>query len=101
MSNKSEGNAPSVARKTRTPEVVQEALFDLGPDWREHWWGMPAFVQGDARPTQRITMNFMTWDDVAEFGRRLGIRVTRATDTAWFPQESIDKPSEWEYSDES
>lgn len=91
---------PSVARRTKKVEVVQEALFDLGPAWRDHWWGMPSFEMGDARPMQKITVNFYSWDDVLEFGRRLGITVTRNTDSMWFPPENVERPSDWSYDDE-
>jgi hypothetical protein len=92
--------APTVARKTRKQEVVQEALFDLSPSWKDYWWGMPSFEMGDARPIQRITVNFYSWDDVIEFGRRLDVRVTRATDSLAFPPEHVEKPSDWGYEDE-
>ena len=94
-------NAEGLARRTKKVEVVQEMLFDIPPDWREHWWGMPAFEQGDARPYQRITVNFMCPEDVAEFSRLLGAKFSRKTDSMWFPPESVDRPNEWEYADES
>lgn len=93
--------AETLRRRVRTEE--QGALFDLDQctDWRAHWWGMPSFEQGDARPAYRITMNFMSLEDVEEFGRRLGLRAGSQTDSLWFPLENVDRPSDWEYVDES
>lgn len=90
-----------LARRSRPVEVAQGALFDLAPDWTIQWWGMPSFEQKDARPYQRITVNFMSPDDVAEFSRLLGVRATNKTDSMWFPPEQVDRPNEWEYGDES
>lgn len=77
----------TLGRKVRKPSVVQEALFDLGPDWHEHWWGMPSFSMADATPQHRVTVNFMTADDLAEFARRTGIPLSTRSDTAWFPHQ--------------
>lgn len=58
---------------------------------------MPEFVQGDARPSFTITVNLRTLDDLAEFAKRLGMRLTPKTDSIWFPAEDLDAPSDWEY----
>lgn len=65
----------------------QEALFDIEPDWRSEWWGMPSFEMGDARPQHRVTINFMTAEDVAAFVAQTGIPLTPRSDTAWFPPQ--------------
>lgn len=100
MSNKSENPPSGLARRVRPIREEQTALFDLAPSWKEHWWGMPSFEQRDARPLQRVTVNLMTREDADEFSRRLGVRITPATDSIWFPPETIDRPSDWEYGDE-
>jgi hypothetical protein len=53
--------------------------------WDEHWQGMPEFVMGNTEPLQKITVSFNSFEDVKEFGERLGIRVTPRTDSVWFP----------------
>lgn len=68
-------------------EDNQNLLFDLEPDWRSHWWGMPTFSMGDARPQYKITINFMTKRDVEEFARKTGLPVTTRSDSAWFPHQ--------------
>ena len=70
-----------------TREESAPSLFDLEPDWRDEWWGMPEFDMKDASPQHRITINFMTADDVAEFAAKTGIPVTSKSDTAWFPHQ--------------
>lgn len=62
-------------------------LFEVEPDWTEHWWAMPSFEMGDARPQHKITINFMTAEDVAEFAKATGIPVSVRSDSAWFPHQ--------------
>lgn len=84
-----------LARPTREP--TQDYLFDLPPDWATHWWGMPNFQMADATPEYRITINFMTADDVTEFARVSGIPVTTRSDSQWFPpQQYFDGSAEYD-----
>lgn len=88
--------------KERTArEIMQGTLFELDPSWREHWWGMPAFDQNDCRPVQKIVVNFISFDDARRFADRLGIAITKSTDSLWYPPLDLDAPSDWEWSDES
>lgn len=82
-------------------EDPQATLFDLPPDWRAEWWGMPSFEMGDARPAYRITVNFMTREDVAAFAARLGVKIVPGADSMWFPDFDLDRPNMWEYIDET
>jgi hypothetical protein len=68
----------------KTDEVM---LFDLAPDWRYDWWGMPEFSMNDTSPQHRITINFITDEDVKEFALKTGIPVTTKSDSAWFPHQ--------------
>lgn len=77
---------PELVRPTR-PSPAQHQLFDITPSWEDHWWGMPLFEMKDARPQHRITLNFMTADDVYKFARLTGLRVTPSSDSAWFPDQ--------------
>ena len=72
-----------IARDTR--EEIQPMLFDLEPDWRDHWWGMPDFEMKDAMPERSITINFMTDEDVLRFAELTGIKVTPKSDSGWYP----------------
>lgn len=87
----------ALGRKTRKPDMVQGALFDLPPDWKSEWWGMPSFSMDDATPQHRISINFMTAEDVAEFARVTGIPVTTRSDSAWFPHQTpLNGSYEWD-----
>ena len=74
--------------KRQTTQSPQESLFELDPDWKEHWWGMPSFEMADARPQYKITMNFMTAQDVFDFAEKTGLNITTRTDTSWFPAQN-------------
>jgi hypothetical protein len=79
-----------------TRESNELTLFDVEPDWRESWWGMPEFSMQDASPQHRITINFMTAQDVLDFAKASGIPVTVKSDTAWFPHQK-QLAGEYEY----
>lgn len=48
----------------------------------------------------RVTVNLYSVEDLMEFGKALGLRVTTKTDTLTYPPENLNKPSEWRYVDE-
>jgi hypothetical protein len=73
--------------KRPTREDPQTALFDVEPDWRKEWWGMPEFSNDDIRPRSQVTVNFLTDKDRADFAERLGVRLTPQTDTIWHPTQ--------------
>ena len=74
----------------------QSTLFDIEPDWREEWWGMPSFEMGDARPLHRVTVNFMTTEDLREFADKLNAQLTTSTDSMFYPQQETLR-GEYEY----
>lgn len=78
--------AQKLIRQTRKPDP-QADLFDRGTSWESEWWGMPSFAMGDARPTHKITVNFMTPEDVKAFAERTGLPVTTRSDTCWYPHQ--------------
>jgi len=82
----SEAIGAKLQRKVRE-DAPQLSLFESEPDWRSEWWGMPAFEMQNATPLRRITVNFLTAEDVAEFARRIGIPITARTDGTWFPHQ--------------
>jgi len=69
------------------PKNPQTVLFENVPGWKDHWWGMPSFDMGDARPQHKITINFMTAADVEDFAKTTGIPVTIRSDSAWYPHQ--------------
>ena len=83
--------------KRPTKKQDDDFLFDMEPDWRSEWWGMPEFIMGDATPQYKITINFMTKEDIKKFSELLGIQLSAKSDSAWFPKQKIDEPKEWCY----
>jgi hypothetical protein len=79
----------STAKLLRTVrnEKIAPTLFEVEPSWKDHWWAMPEFSMGDARPRYKITLNFMTAEDVAEFSKATGLPVTVKSDSAWYPHQ--------------
>lgn len=51
----------------------------------------------DASPQHRITINFLTSDDVKDFAKATGIPVTTRSDSAWYPhQVKLNGSFEWD-----
>jgi hypothetical protein len=92
---------PDISGLSRpTRESDAPSLFELAPSWKDAWWGMPDFTMGDATPAYRITVNFLTREDVRAFADRLQVRVTPRSDSMWYPTQRIDEPKEWAYVDD-
>jgi hypothetical protein len=70
-------------------ERLQISLFDVDPDWKEHWHGMPDFVQRDLRPKQTIQLHFKCDADREAFSRLIGQTITDATKFVWYPKAEI------------
>ena len=85
-----------LARPTRRT-LEQPTLIDVGPAWEEHWWGMPEFRMGDATPSHRVTVNFLTKEDLAAFADALGVQLSTRSDSMWYPPQRLDEPKEWAY----
>jgi len=80
--------------------------FNLFPvdecsEWAKEWQDMPEFIQKDARPFQQITLSFEKWEDVQAFSKLINQRITEKTDSIWFPEMKLEKPSNFVYTDES
>lgn len=73
--------------KRKTREDPQSLLFDLEPDWREYWWDMPEFEMNDMTPTHRVSINFLTLDDLRRFSEITGIQLNEKSDSAWYPPQ--------------
>jgi len=71
----------------KTKEKPQSEMFEMVSDWHSHWWDMPSFEMKDAMPEYKITMNFMTGDDLMAFADKMGIKVTTRTNSAWYPPQ--------------
>lgn len=83
--------------------VIDGQLSFVDPDewWKEHWWGMPEFVQEDAKPWKSMYVHFRNRDDLIEFAQLIGQRLTSDTPSAWYPVMPKEKRLHMGYVDES
>lgn len=78
-------------------EDPQHILFDDLTDWRSDWWGMPEFSMNNAQSQYRITVHFLTAQDIKEFAKVTGLPVTARSDSAWFPDQPKLNPGSYYY----
>jgi hypothetical protein len=62
----------------------QKTLFDLPPEWAEHWEGMPEYVSEDAKPEHTVIVNFRTEEDKVKFMNLVGEDPKRRQ-SFWYP----------------
>lgn len=53
----------------------------------DEWVGMPEFVNDDLTSYRKIIVHFRSDEDVAEFARLIGQRISDKTKSIWFPEE--------------
>ena len=70
---------------------AQGALFDLESLdwWREHWVGMPEFIQDDLTPWKSIAVHFESRADLAAFSKLVEQTLTERTRSIWYPEAEI------------
>lgn len=78
-------------------------LSFVDPDewWKEHWVGMPEFVQEDAKPWKSMYIHFRSLDDLKEFSSIVAQRMTADTPSIWYPEMPREKRIHMGYVDES
>lgn len=62
-------------------------------DSKEHWKGMPEFVQETKKPFKKINVCFQTKEDFEEFRKLMDQPMTEKTKTIWFPLFDREKNS--------
>jgi hypothetical protein len=72
-------------------------LFDLAPDWRYDWWGMPEFSNEDIRPQYTLSVNFMTKEDRDSFSEAVGIKLGEKQNSMWYPNQERLSPGAYKY----
>jgi hypothetical protein len=77
--------ARRLARPVR--QSAPDALFEIPPDWREHWWQMPSFRMRDATALHQVVVNFMTREDIECFSQLTGLPVAETSSSTWFPHQ--------------
>ena len=68
-------------------------------NWKDEWQDMPEFIQKNKLPIQKIQVNFRRLEDVQNFARLTGYKITNKTKSIWFPFREKDKPSKFTYID--
>ena len=69
--------------------------------WREHWTGMPEFVQKKQEPYSKIIIRCETKEDLEDLSSVLGQKLTKQTKSIWHPKFIRGVGLDVEYSDES
>ena len=54
------------------------------------WQNMPEFLQDDKEPIQTIVVSFEKREDVEEFSKLIGQKLTYKTKSIWFPKRQKD-----------
>jgi hypothetical protein len=67
---------------------MKELFDDYENLWQEHWKDMPEFVQQKTQPFATIIFRFDSEDDLKEFSKLIGQKLTRKTKSAWYPFKS-------------
>lgn len=83
--------------------VEQSTLFDVDEfaRWRDEWVGMPEFVQDDLGPWKTLIVHFANPVDMDTFAKLIGQKLTRKTQSVWYPEAEIGRYANKRYADES
>ena len=71
-----------------------KTLFDDDQSWKDHWKDMPEFLQEKKEPFAKIIIRFDTEEDLMEFGKIIGQKLTKKTKSIWHPFKSHWKSDE-------
>lgn len=82
-------------RPSKSGKKLKPFIEDEG--WEKHWWGMPEFEMKDTTPQYKMTLNFMTYEDMKKFNEVTGIRATPTTQTIWYPEQPNITPGKYFY----
>jgi hypothetical protein len=63
----------------------QPELFENEKAWKEHWQGMPEFVQPSKESIKQIVVHFETFEDVKKFADLIGIKISVDTKSFFYP----------------
>jgi hypothetical protein len=57
-------------------------------DWKNEWKEMPEFIQNKKDSYAKIIVRFDNEDDLQEFGKLIGQKLTNKTKSIWYPFKS-------------
>ena len=86
--------------KNEKDEKEQMSLFDVDPEWKAMWEGMPEFVQKDLQPVKQLIVSFETEADVKAFAELVGQTITMNTRSIWYPEAEIGHFADRKYVDD-
>ena len=75
----------------------QKSLFDIEPDWKTKWVGMPEYRQRDLTPEQSIYVHFANSRDRLAFAQLVGQTITSETRAIWYPKAEIGRYADKRY----
>lgn len=75
-------------------DVEQDALFEVEPEWKDLWQGMPEYSHEDLQPYQSLTVHFKTMADREAFAKLIGQSLTTKTKSVWHPKAEIRRASD-------
>jgi len=65
-----------------------ELFNDLEKNWEKEWKEMPEFIQERKKPFSQIIVRFESEDDLNEFAKIIGQKLTKKTKSIWHPFKS-------------
>jgi hypothetical protein len=75
----------------------QDSLFDIEPEWKEHWGGMPEYSQDNLMPWQTIKVHFQNRTDKKAFSELVGQTLGERTQYIWYPKVELAKVAHLRY----
>lgn len=75
------------------PKKVTDKKFNA----REHYVGMPEFIQNNVAAYKKLTVNFTDEDGIRRFFKLINQPYTAKTRSIWFPHVGIDKLQDKRY----
>ncbi|MCK5602161.1 hypothetical protein KAR91_09835 [Candidatus Pacearchaeota archaeon] len=79
---------------------AQSILFKTGKNWEEEWKDMPEFIQEKKEPFSKIIIRFDSEEDLNDFAKLIGQKLTPKTKSIWHPFKSHWGAEKKEYVDE-
>jgi hypothetical protein len=73
-------------KEKREAKEAARRLFEDRILLEKEWAGMPEFSQGKVRPYAAIVVRFATHEDLLEFSKLIGQKVTDKTRSIWHPK---------------
>jgi hypothetical protein len=60
-------------------------ILEVFMSWKQEWKEMPEFIQEKKEAYAKIIFRFESEEDLQEFAKLIGQKLTQKTKSAWFP----------------